>query len=48
MPVSRFVAPGPLVASATAGTPVIAPAAPAAKAADCSWCMLTTRVSPRR
>ena len=28
MPVSRFVAPGPLVASATPGTPVIAPAAP--------------------
>ena len=46
-PVSRFVAPGPLVASATPGTPVMRAAPSAAKAAPCSWCMLTRRGPPR-
>ena len=39
--------PGPLVARATPGTPVTRPQPSAAKAAACSWCMLTIRTSSR-
>ena len=46
IPVNRLVAPGPLVAMATPGTPVMRPTASAANAAACSWCMLTSRVRP--